>query len=596
MRAMMRGASFTRACVLWLPGLLVSSSAVAQTTDPGRQAFVARCAGCHGTDGNGGELGPGITGRIPLRTDEELAGVVRDGRPAAGMPAFPGMAASEEAELIRFLRTLRPREGSGPSRAKLGLVSGGALEGLVLNQSAADLQLLGDDRRIHLLRKEGERHRAVTSQADWPFYDGQTKANRYSTLTQIDKANVSRMVPKWIFTLPNTSNLQVTPVVVGGVMYVTSANECYALDAGSGRQIWHYQRPRTKGLIGNSAGGANRGVAVADDRVFMVTDHGHLIALNRFTGALVWETEMADWRQNYYGTGAPLVVGNLVISGISGGDEGVRGFLAAYDQIHGQGGLALLDRSTAGRAGVGNLERKGDRTPRRDNLDDRGLRCRARDALLADRQSRSRHDRRRSARRQSVFGFNPRAGSENGPAQVAFSVHAARRLGLRRAGAPRAGRRRLARAAAQAPGAGQQERVLLRAGSDEWPVSSGDAVRQECDVGFRPHARRPSDCRSRHGADARGQTSLPVARWRIELVCHVVQPDDRLVLRTDQRQMRHLHPDQHGVAGWKGLHGRLVHHRAGAGAASPASVRRPDRQESSGSCRRPETRSPGAAC
>ena len=336
MRAMMRGAGFARACVLWLPVLLVGSSAVAQTTDPGRQTFVARCAGCHGTDGNGGELGPNITSRIPLRTDAELTAVVRDGRPAAGMPAFPGMAASEEAELIRFLRTLRPREGSGPARMKLSLVAGGALEGLVLNQSAADLQLLGDDRRIHLLRKEGERYRAVTSQADWPLYDGQTKATRYSTLTQIDKANVSRMVPKWIFTLPNTSNLQVTPVVVGGVMYVTSANECYALDAGSGREIWHYQRARTKGLIGNSAGGANRGVAVADDRVFMVTDHAHLIALDRFTGALVWETEMGDWRQNYYGTGAPLIVGNLVISGISGGDEGVRGFLAAYDKSTGK--------------------------------------------------------------------------------------------------------------------------------------------------------------------------------------------------------------------------------------------------------------------
>ena len=106
----------------------------------------------------------------------------------------------------------------------------------------------------------------------------------------------------------------------------------------------------------------------------MVTDHAHLIALNRFTGALVWETEMADWRQNYYSTGAPLVVGDLVISGISGGDEGVRGFLAAYDQIHRQGGLALLDRAAAGRAGVGDLEGQGDRAPRRDDLDDRHLR------------------------------------------------------------------------------------------------------------------------------------------------------------------------------------------------------------------------------
>ena len=111
-----------RASVLWLPGLLASSLALAQNTDPGRQTFVARCAGCHGTQGNGGELGPNIVTRIPLRTDQELAAVVRDGLPTAGMPAFAGMTSSEATELIRFLRTLRPREGSGPTRAKLALV------------------------------------------------------------------------------------------------------------------------------------------------------------------------------------------------------------------------------------------------------------------------------------------------------------------------------------------------------------------------------------------------------------------------------------------------------------------------------------------
>ena len=88
-------------------------------------------------------------------------------------------------------------------------------------------------------------------------------------------------------------------------------------------------------------------MAVAGDRLFMVTDHAHVIALNRFTGALLWETEMADWRQNYNATGAPLAVGNLVVTGTSGGDEGVRGFVAAFDQAHRQGSLALLDRAAS---------------------------------------------------------------------------------------------------------------------------------------------------------------------------------------------------------------------------------------------------------
>jgi alcohol dehydrogenase (cytochrome c) len=316
--------------------LFPASIAAAQGPEAGRQVFVSRCAGCHGSDGNGGELGPAIARRAASRTDEDLTSLFRQGLPAAGMPAFPSLTGAETGDLIRYLRTLRPSTGSGPVRTQVPLTGGGLVNGLILNQSAHDLQLLGDDRTIHLFRKNGEAYRAVTSQSDWPSYNGQTSGSRYSPLTQITTSNVSRLVPKWIFSLPNSSRLQVTPVVVNGVMYVTSANECYALDAGAGREIWHYQRPRTKGLVGNAAGGVNRGVGVAGDRLFMVTDHAHVIALNRFTGALLWETEMADWHQNYNATGAPLPIGNLVVTGSSGGDEGVRGFVAAFDQATGK--------------------------------------------------------------------------------------------------------------------------------------------------------------------------------------------------------------------------------------------------------------------
>jgi alcohol dehydrogenase (cytochrome c) len=124
--------------------------------------------------------------------------------------------------------------------------------------------------------------------------------------------------------------------VVGGIMYVSVANECYALDAGSGREIWHYRRPPTAGLPSAAVGGTNRGVATAGDRVFMSTDHAHLIALNRFTGELVWDTEMADWHLNYFSTSAPLAVGSLVVAGTGGGEHGSRGFLAAFDQSTGK--------------------------------------------------------------------------------------------------------------------------------------------------------------------------------------------------------------------------------------------------------------------
>jgi alcohol dehydrogenase (cytochrome c) len=315
---------------------LIAVPSYAQTSDPGRVVYSSRCASCHGSNGSGGELGPSIVMRVPARTDAELTTVIQQGLPTAGMPAFANLAATELRDLLTFLRSLRPREGSGPTRTKLTLTTGTSLDGLILNQGNDDLQLLGDDRKLHLFRKEGTRYRRVTSQADWPSYNGETKGYRHSALTQISKANVSRMVPKWIFNLPNTPTLQGTPVVVDGVMYVTSANQCYALDAGTGREIWHYSRPRTRNLTGNAAGGINRGVGIAGDRLFMVTDHAHIIALNRFTGALLWETEMADWKQNYNATVAPLPIGNLVITGSSGGDEGVRGFLAAFEQASGK--------------------------------------------------------------------------------------------------------------------------------------------------------------------------------------------------------------------------------------------------------------------
>ncbi len=214
--------------------------------------------------------------------------------------------------------------------------TGQTIEGQVMSEGMQELDLRGDDSRLHLLRKAGDKYRVVTSQTDWPSYNGDFSGNRYTKMTQITKANVARLAPKWMFPLAAVTTIENTPVVVAGVMYVSSANECWALDAGSGKMIWHFQRPRTKGVAGNAAGGFNRGVASAGDRIFMLTDNAHMIALNRTTGELIWETEMADWHKNYNGTSAPLAVGNLVISGTAGGDEGARGFIAAFDQATGK--------------------------------------------------------------------------------------------------------------------------------------------------------------------------------------------------------------------------------------------------------------------
>ncbi len=325
---------------------LIPAAALAQSTPPqqsagdltkGRHAFENRCSICHGADAMGGELGPPIIRRLAGKDDTQLAALIREGLPTRGMPANT-VADPEMRDLIGFLRSLRGGRGVGmrPVRGKAETVDGKTLEGLILNQTIEDMQMRTDDNRLHLLRKVGEKYREVTSTTDWPSYNGQPGGNRYTKLDQINKTNVTRVAPKWTFTMPNVTMLETTPVVVDGVMYVTSANECYALDAGSGRQLWHFQRPRTRGLVGNAASGINRGVGIAGERIFMVTDNAHIISLNRSTGEVVWETEMADWHQNYNATSAPLVVGNLVISGTAGGEEGARGFVAAYDQETGK--------------------------------------------------------------------------------------------------------------------------------------------------------------------------------------------------------------------------------------------------------------------
>ncbi|MBI1357932.1 MAG: PQQ-dependent dehydrogenase, methanol/ethanol family [Acidobacteria bacterium] len=166
----------------------------------------------------------------------------------------------------------------------------------------------------------------------WPTYNGDIRGNRHSSLTQITPENVKELRPAWVIRVPNAPrDLEMTPLVSDGVMYVTAANTVMALDAEHGREIWTWQRPRTPDAMGDARTGANRGVGLAGDKVFYATDDAHLVALDRLTGRLLWETEMADHREHYGGTLAPLVVKDLVLGGVGGGDEGIRGFLAAYD-------------------------------------------------------------------------------------------------------------------------------------------------------------------------------------------------------------------------------------------------------------------------
>jgi len=166
---------------------------------------------------------------------------------------------------------------------------------------------------------------------NWPSYNGDYTGRRFSSLREINAGNVAQMRAAWVFHPGNSQRLEATPVVIRGVMYVTSANDVFALDASTGRILWHYARPVSSGLLDDAAAHKNRGVAVWEHFVYTETDDAHLLCLDARAGNLLWDVQYADKLKQYGATSAPLVVKDEVIVGTSGGDSGVRGFVAAYD-------------------------------------------------------------------------------------------------------------------------------------------------------------------------------------------------------------------------------------------------------------------------
>jgi alcohol dehydrogenase (cytochrome c) len=167
--------------------------------------------------------------------------------------------------------------------------------------------------------------------ANWLSYNGDYTGARYSGLDQISAKNVAHLRAQWVFHAPNSSNLEVTPVAVDGLMFVTSANDAYALDGQTGREIWHFSRPVTEGLIDDASQHHNRGVGIWRNRIYLETDNAHLLCLDARSGHLIWDVPYTDGNKNYGATSAPLVVKDKVVVGTSGGDDGVRGFVSAFD-------------------------------------------------------------------------------------------------------------------------------------------------------------------------------------------------------------------------------------------------------------------------
>jgi len=170
-----------------------------------------------------------------------------------------------------------------------------------------------------------------TIKNNWVSYNGDYTGRRFSSFAQVTPANVSHLAAKWVFRAQNEGVLEVTPVVVAGVMFITGSNDAYALDARTGTLLWHHARGVSSGLIDDASGHINRGVAILGTRVYMETDNAHLLCLDARSGNLIWDVAYANNNKNYGGTSAPLIVKDKVVVGTSGGDDGVRGFVAAFD-------------------------------------------------------------------------------------------------------------------------------------------------------------------------------------------------------------------------------------------------------------------------
>jgi PQQ-dependent dehydrogenase (methanol/ethanol family) len=263
-----------------------------------QQVFVNRCAGCHGEDARGTAKGPGLAmnPRVAEQSAGQLRAYLERGNAGAGMPPFADLPADDLATLATYLRRIN-------------------VDTIVVPVTATEAT-----RKITW---------GAPQPGDWLTYNGNDSANRYSPHKEISTANVSSLKLKWVFPI-QYFGLETTPLAADGVLYVTGPNQVFALDALTGEAIWHYSRPPSTGMVGDSKLGTNRGVAILRDRVFFVTDNAHLLGLDRASGKLLWETPMASGEQPYGGTIAPLIVHDTVIAGVAGADHGIRGFVAAF--------------------------------------------------------------------------------------------------------------------------------------------------------------------------------------------------------------------------------------------------------------------------
>ena len=181
--------------------------------------------------------------------------------------------------------------------------------------------------------------KAAADSSSWLMYGRDYYGHRYVELDRITPANVDRLHPVWVFaTGGENRGLEATPLIHNGVLYVSAdGSRVFAIDARTGARKWGYDpklSDETERVY--CCGSINRGVAIWGELVYVGTMDARLVALDMRTGEVVWEVEVIDWEQGYSITGAPLVVKDMVLTGVAGGEFGIRGFVKAFDAKTGE--------------------------------------------------------------------------------------------------------------------------------------------------------------------------------------------------------------------------------------------------------------------
>ena len=189
---------------------------------------------------------------------------------------------------------------------------------------------------------------------NWLQIRGNREGWGYSSLDQINASNVGSLQPAWLFSTGVQEGHQSPPLINDGVMFVTTPmNQVLALDAASGELLWRFQRELPEDLF--QLHPTNRGPALLGDRLYVALTDCYLVALDARTGEVIWETAVDDYQAGYYMTLAPLAAKGKIMVGVSGGEYGIRGYIAAYDAETGRRGVADLHGARAGRTGQRDL-------------------------------------------------------------------------------------------------------------------------------------------------------------------------------------------------------------------------------------------------